>query len=249
MLKEKWEFGVLGVYDYNEDGTLDGYFDFVKKNVDKIDGDIVEAGVFNGKSLLGMALLLKEIGSDKKVYGFDSFNGFPTEHKNDDLSRYADLYAAGKINKEHLDKVMRNKFWRESLLNLPVNVNNISKSANFSDANRRIIEKKIELLNLDNIVLLEGDFLETMIDSNGPTKIMAGLIDCDLYSSHQISLPYIWRKLVVGGYLYLDEYYSLKFPGAKIAADEFFNTLADKPQMETLEIRDFQRWFVLKSKA
>ena len=249
MLKEKWEFGVLGVYDYNVHGTLSGYFDFVKKNADKIDGDIVEAGVFKGKSLLGIALLLKEIGSDKKVYGFDSFYGFPTEHKNDDLSRYADLYAADKIDKGHLDKVLRNKFWRESLLNLPVNVNNISKSANFSDTNRRIIEKKIELLNLDNIVLLEGDFLETMIDGNGPKKIMAALVDCDLYSSYQTSLPYIWKKLVVGGYLYLDEYYSLKFPGAKIATDEFFSALVDKPQMETLEIRDFQRWYVLKSKV
>jgi len=249
MLKEKWEFGVLGIYDYNEHGTLDGYFEFVKKNAEKIDGDIVEAGVFNGKSLLGMALLLKEIGSDKKVYGFDSFYGFPTEHENDDLSRFIDLYDIGKIDKEHLGKVMKNKFWRESLLNLPVNVNNISKSANFSDVNRQIIDKKIKLLNLDNIVLIEGDFLETMIDGNGPTKIMAGLIDCDLYSSYKISLPYIWKKLVVGGYLYLDEYYSLKFPGAKIAADEFFNNLVDKPQMETLEIRDFQRCFVLKSKA
>jgi hypothetical protein len=34
-----------------------------------------------------------------------------------------------------------------------------------------------------------------------------------------------------------------------MAADEFFDTKADKPQMETLVIRDFQRWFVLKSKT
>ena len=38
MLKEKWEFGVLGIYDYNEHGTLDGYFEFVKKNAEKIFG-------------------------------------------------------------------------------------------------------------------------------------------------------------------------------------------------------------------
>lgn len=248
MLKDKWEFGVLGIYDYNEIGTLDGYFDFVKKNVDQLDGDIVEAGVFNGKSILAMGLMLKEIGSNKKVYGFDSFSGFPKEHENDSLERYDDLFSVGKIDKEHLIKVKRNKFWRECLTNLPVNVNNISNSANFSNVNRKIIEKKIEILNLDNIVLLEGDFSDTMIDGIGPTKIMAGLIDCDLYSSYKISLPYIWKRLVIGGYLYLDEYYSLKFPGAKIASDEFFDALVDKPQMKEQVIRDFQRWFVVKSK-
>lgn len=247
MLKEKWEFGALGIYDYHDHGTLDGYFNFVKNNVGRLEGDIVEAGVFNGRSLLGMALLLKEIGSDKKVYGFDSFGGFPVLHKYDDINKFNDLFASGKINQEHMARVEKNKIWRETILSVPVNANNISTSANFSDVNRQIIEKKIELLKLDNIVLVEGDFLETMVDGTGPVKIMAGLIDCDLYSSYKISLPYVWERLVTGGYLYLDEYYSLKFPGAKIASDEFFDSLVDKPQMEALRDREFERWFVLKS--
>ena len=49
----------------------------MKENHNKIDGDIVESGVYKGSSLLAMGLLLKEIGSSKKVYGFDSFSGFP----------------------------------------------------------------------------------------------------------------------------------------------------------------------------
>jgi hypothetical protein len=36
-----------------------------------------------------MALMLKEIGSSKKVYGFDSFEGFPpVYHPNDDLRMF-----------------------------------------------------------------------------------------------------------------------------------------------------------------
>lgn len=47
-------------------------------------GDIVEAGVFQGHTLLATALLLRELGSDKKVVGFDSFTGFPK--RNNSLS-------------------------------------------------------------------------------------------------------------------------------------------------------------------
>jgi hypothetical protein len=31
----------------------------------------------------------------------------------------------------------------------------------------------------------------------------------------------LWSNTIKGGIFYLDEYYSLKFPGAKIAVDEF----------------------------
>ena len=91
---------------------------------------------------------------------------------------------------------------------MPINVNNISKSANFSEVNRTIIEKKIELLNLDNIVLIEGDFLETMIDGNGPSKIMAGLIDCDLYSSTVDILEALKDRMQFGTIILFDEYFN-----------------------------------------
>ena len=50
----------------------------------------------------------------------------------------------------------------------------------------------------------------------------AALIDCDLYCSYKQSLPFVWDKLSKGSYMFLDEYYSLKFPGARIATNEYF---------------------------
>ncbi|HQX27118.1 MAG TPA: hypothetical protein PKX38_04190 [Alphaproteobacteria bacterium] len=72
-ITKDWEFGVLGLYNYNRPGPFETYFDFIRENHKRMDGDFVEAGVFRGRSALALALFLKELGSDKKVYGFDTF--------------------------------------------------------------------------------------------------------------------------------------------------------------------------------
>jgi hypothetical protein len=41
-----------------------------------IPGDIAECGVFRGQSLIPMAIYVKQQGIGKKLYGFDSFEGF-----------------------------------------------------------------------------------------------------------------------------------------------------------------------------
>jgi len=53
------------------------------------------------------------------------------------------------------------------------------------------------------------------------------LLDCDLYQSYRTALEYIWPRLSAGGFIFLDEYFSLKFRRARIACDEFFE---GKPQ-------------------
>jgi hypothetical protein len=62
------------------------------------------------------------------------------------------------------------------------------------------------------------------------------------------ALNYGWDKLMPGGIIFLDEYYSLKFPGARIAVNEFF---ADKGNFELIDVADkkiddFERWIVRK---
>ena len=44
-----------------------------------LDGDVIECGVFRGKSLLRIATWLKQQGVRKTVYGLDSFDGFPVD--------------------------------------------------------------------------------------------------------------------------------------------------------------------------
>lgn len=47
------------------------------------EGDIAECGVFRGSTLLGIAHLLKKKNISRKIYGLDSFEGFPEKELKD----------------------------------------------------------------------------------------------------------------------------------------------------------------------
>lgn len=247
-LIEDWEFNVLGVYNYRKPGHLRHYMDFIAENHDRIEGDILEAGVYRGCSLLATALLLKELGSSKHVYGFDTFTGFPpVYHENDDVSRFAVLRRQRRMSEEHFQKVQKNLLFRSRELGegKAPSAASLSLSGDFSNNCLDTLRRKLELLELDNVTLVAGPFDETM-DSpvRQPRRLMAALLDCDLYESYRVALPFLWRRLSVGGYVALDEYYSLKFPGARIATDEFFLDKRDRPQRHKPEPGDFERWYV-----
>jgi hypothetical protein len=49
------------------------------QSVAELDGDIIECGVFRGRSLIRMAMVAKQVCPEKVLYGLDSFDGFPAE--------------------------------------------------------------------------------------------------------------------------------------------------------------------------
>jgi len=137
--------------------------------------------------------------------------------------------------------------YKEFISEMSISPSNISSSLDFSETSLSLLESKIKHLELDNIILVDGDYKDTMTkQAHTNSKFMSVLMDCDLYESHKIALPFVWDRLVDGGYMYLDEYYSLKFPGARIAADEFFSDKVAKPEMYPRQLMDFERWFVRK---
>ncbi len=245
-IKQDWEFNVLGIYNYYKSGRFDSLFRFIKENHDKIDGDIVEAGVFRGNSLIAIAMYLKELGSKKKVYGFDSFAGFPpVYHPKDDISYYEKMASEGIIDEDHISAVRKNLKWKKALT--PKNLDKeISSSGSFSDTSLELLRKKIELADLDNVVLIDGIFSETMKSSSGIDKIMALVVDCDLYQSYIDTFEFCWPLISQGGFIHLDEYYSLKFPGARLATDEFFQDKQVTLKMSESKPGDFERWYAIK---
>jgi len=249
-IENDWEFGVLDIYDFRtNNGSLRFFFEFIKKYHDEIDGDIVEAGVFRGKSLLAIALMLKEIGSEKKIYGFDSFSGFPPiYHENDEFKKFKVLMNKNRISRSHYKDAVRSKEIREMILDDSANAESLSSSLDFSSTSKNIIENKLKYLGLDNVFLVDGEFSKTMNKSFlRDKKIMCALMDCDLYESYKTAFSFIWPKLSRNGIIYLDEYYSLKFPGARIATDEFCqdNKNAEMFQHPSLE-KEFERWSLVK---
>ena len=269
-LLEDWQFDVLGIYKYRRRGKLQHYYNFIMENCKHLEGDIIEAGVYNGKSLLATGLLLTDLKSDKKVYGFDSFKGFPPEfHENDYTDKFVGLCADGKITEQHLNFVKLNNMYVDALLSskscqvreeamdkiLKTSASEcpstISTSGDFSDVDWHILLRKIDMLDLSNVVLVPGFFEDTMTieypEHMRIGKIMAALLDCDLYLSYKTALPFLWERLVQGGYIFLDEYYSLKYPGPRIAVDEFFEDKKNKPQKCVHEWGQFERWYVKKT--
>ncbi|MBI3126024.1 MAG: class I SAM-dependent methyltransferase [Candidatus Tectomicrobia bacterium] len=99
----------------------------------------------------------------------------------------------------------------------------------------------------DRVELVKGFFEDTLPGAaTGPISVL--ILDCDLYESYKACLQYLYGKVLPGGYIVFDEYYSPRYPGARIAIDEFF---ADKPEKPTLashllEIDPYERWFVRK---
>ena len=247
-LQNDWEFNILQIYNYKISGKLKGYFDFIRQNHNNLEGDVCEVGVYRGFSIIATALLLKELGSDKKVWGFDSFFGFPSYHENDDLDKFKDLYANNSISEEHFQDYQLNIQLKEFMSDESISPSTISSSMDFSETSLSLLESKIAYLGLDNIVLVDGDYKQTMDkEKYTKTKFMSTLMDCDLYESHKIALPFVWDRMVKDGYMYLDEYYSLKFPGARIATDEFFLDKLEKPVMYKRKPMDFERWHVIKN--
>lgn len=248
---KNWHFNMLEIYDLHSEGSFKNLVNFIKKNHNKIEGDIVEAGVYKGNSLLAIALLLKNLGSKKKIYGFDTFSGFPPiYHEKDQLKEFEKLFQEELISKDHLNSVLLNQkiikhFSNKTFQN---DIKNISSSGEFENTNLELINKKIEFLELDNIILVEGKFSDSMKNFNKIEKIMSAVIDCDLYESYNDSLDFIWPLLSDGGFIHLDEYYSLKYPGARRATLEFKEQNPEAILYENSNLGDFERWFLKKEK-
>ena len=252
-LKNNWEFDVLGIYNFNNPGSFDGYLNFIKKNHKKIKGDLLEAGVFRGKSLLSVALFLKKINSKKKIYAFDTWEGFPKNLKKnyyDKHDRWKELVKIKKISKSHYNEILKNQ--KYTMFNRGVNKNklnsfNLSTSGDFSNCSVIDIKRKIKFLKLDNVVLIKGPFRSTMNKKKlKKLKLFSAIIDSDLYDSYKVALPFIWKRLQKKGIIFLDEYYSLKFPGARIACNDFFKKNKIKPKMFKKKNQDFERWYIEK---
>ena len=222
------------------------WYEHIRQNALKNDGDIFEFGVYRGKSLITAALILKGLNSKKKLYGFDTFEGFPSFSKFDDLNQF-------KKNK-YFNKKLQNEFknflkLKKTLTkNKKFNSYNISTSGDFSKSSYEYVMEKIDYFKLDNVKLIKGEFKNSVpefFDKNN-IKISSCNIDCDLYDGYQLLLPIVFQNLSKKGYIFLDEYYSLKFPGAKIATNDFCKKFKIKPKKHNTCVGEFERYYLTK---
>ena len=182
------------------------------KDLKNIEGDYVECGTYRGSTLIPTALYSSITGffKNKKLIGIDTFNGFPVEeHDERDLPSYFKiLYQSKLITKDHYNKAKKRTNNFKSLSHL--------KNNYFLD-----IKEIFDICSLfPNVSLLKGTFQE--LTPKFDRKIAILYLDGDLYESYLVCLNNLYQKVTTGGVIIFDEYYSHKYPGARVVVDEFF---------------------------
>ncbi|WP_440672105.1 TylF/MycF/NovP-related O-methyltransferase [Candidatus Pelagibacter sp. HIMB1715] len=81
------------------------WYKHIERNALKNNGDIIELGVYRGKSLITAALILKELNSKKTIFGFDTFEGLPKSSKFDELIQFQEK---NYFSKKHINEVLNN---------------------------------------------------------------------------------------------------------------------------------------------
>ena len=191
----------------------------VKKVIkNKIEGDIVECGVWKGGNLILCQKYLNLQNVSIKIHGFDNFEGMvkpkeiDTDYRNVPASEMHSLFKKDKN---------KNSWAYCSLEDVNKNIN--------------------ETVPKHNIKLIKGIVEKTLLEpKNLPDKISILRLDTDFYESTKIELEILYPKLVSGGFLIIDDYGHFK--GCRKAVDEYF-----KDDLPYLHYVDYSCRVIIKS--
>ncbi len=178
---------------------------------DREEFQYVECGVYQGTTFLPVYHVCQLLFKQFKMWGVDSFSGFPldvTLNKEDKFESFEKLFKEGKISSSHLD-CARERCSR-------IDDNSHLSTGYFSDYEKMFRERcegKTEIKVIKTVFsLLQNAF------SKERNVYDLTFLDCDLYMSYRQCLKYFNDKTEI---FIFDEYYSHKYPGARIAVDEF----------------------------
>lgn len=197
------------------------------RQIKDLPGDIVELGVFKGRSLMTWANFLEILNMgdrQKQVFGFDNFAGFKNFSKKD-----------GPTNKK-LGKV---------------------KGGFNSSDNELCLLEAIKIFDKDRFIpykprvkLIKGDIEKTLpifLENNPGLRISLLHFDCDLYKPTLTALDHLWPLVVRGGVLIFDEYAIRPWQGESEAVDEFFAKNNLKPIIKKFDWSPTPGGFLFKN--
>jgi hypothetical protein len=169
----------------------------------KIDGDVVECGVWRGGSSMAVAQALLLAGDAKRqLWLFDTYNGM--------------IEPTGEDRRLHSDEPALDR-WLEA-----------STAQEGSDWCRASIEDvranmKRTGYPQERILMVAGKVEQTLLDpANIPEHIAILRLDTDWYASTRIELECLFDRVPPGGIVILDDYGH--WAGAKRAVDEYLST-------------------------
>ena len=170
---DKMNMRKFPILDTNMSTKLLRWVHFIKK-VKNVEGEIVEAGVAHGRTVKTILTATKRLKINKKIYGFDSFEGFskPTEI---DLKGTADiienrLNIPGYLSEEMVleafkadkDRVIIKKGWFKDTLvkeNLPSRISLLHLDCDIYEPTLEVLSACRKLLN-DNALIIFDEYHE-----------------------------------------------------------------------------------------
>lgn len=172
------------------------YLNELYQNVLNIPGVICEFGVQWGATLtqlINLRSIYEPFNHSRTIYGFDTFDGFPSVHEKD----------GGNYNKNDMSSQENHEEKLEEILSL--------------------IEKFPPLSHIKKFELIKGDAILTIdkwLEENPHAIISMAIFDMDLYEPTKIVLEKIKPRLIKGSVLAFDELNCKAFPGETRALDE-----------------------------
>ena len=171
----------------------------------KIEGDIVECGVWRGGNLILCGLMLKTLDIDRLIWGYDTFTGMsePTEN---DYSIYNPKLTSFSL--------VKSKWSKNQATTQGTNAwNYVAKDEVASNFSKEV--------GTNNLKLISGKVEDILVvKSNLPEKISILRLDTDWYESTKVELEVLFPRLERGGVLIIDDYGY--WGGSRKAVDEFF---------------------------
>ncbi len=175
------------------------HYELFKLTID-LPGHYLDFGVYFGKAYFSWHKFLEVLtptATHKKVFGFDTFSGFPGLSVEDgDSDAKIDKKPGGLSAKSFRDEFM-------ALLEL---------------------HNQDAVLPTQRGSIIVGDVCETLpewIEQNPEARFCLANLDVDIYEPTTAILEHCWDRIVPGGVLILDEYGTTKWPGETNAWDDF----------------------------
>jgi hypothetical protein len=178
-------------------------------------GAFAECGVWRGGSVLAMILTLQELGAERDIHLYDTFEGMtaPTEH---------DVSALDPPALETWEAAQRRqgRAWNE-----------LFDPATFNeDAVRETL--LATGYPAERLHLVRGPVEDTLpARSPGPLALLR--LDTDWYESTRHELEHLYPLLADGGVLIIDDYGH--WDGARRAVDEYFEANGPRPLLHRID--------------
>jgi len=176
-------------------------YEIFKKVLD-VQGSIIECGVLFGGGLMSWAhfsSILEPANHQRRIFGFDTFTGFPNITKNDKSDFSSKFCKEGEL---YIDS--------EDDLNKAISIYDKTRFFN----------------NIEKISLIRGDVLNTVpkfLEENKHIVISLLYLDFDIYEPTKYCLELFLPRMTKGSIIAFDQLNNPQWPGETKAVFDVFN--------------------------